>query len=404
MNSNIKNLKTLELNKIVEQFNTCYQQKYNGKVTLKNSQGKAWNFYYRTGQLVWATGGHHPHRRLQRNIQQFCPQIQLPKLELYGNETNLDYWDYCCLKNLSKSQKIKQEAINNIAVNITSEVLFDLAHHINYGVMSVERYPEDIADALIISPQANVLLQQMQELWHSWSEAGLTNISPQLAPIIRQPGTLRQTVSPVVYQNFEKLINGKHTLWDLAVHLKQTVLQITRSLFPYIQKGIIELIEVSDSVLPITKVAKTLTVTTASKGKCNIPMVTCLDDSPQVCKMLEQIITSQGMRFVGLTNPVQAIPFLIQTKPDLILLDLMMPVVNGYEVCSQIRKSSVLANTPIVILTGSSGVFDHVRSKVFGATDFISKPICKDQIIQIVNKYLHTDSSSVHHSDLSFCH
>jgi chemotaxis family two-component system response regulator PixG len=186
-------------------------------------------------------------------------------------------------------------------------------------------------------------------------------------------------------------INGKYTLRDLAVKMKQSVLLVTRSLFPYILQGIIELVEVPDLPLPVTKDKNNSTLTKVKTS--STPLIACVDDSPQVCKMLEEIITSNGLRFVKIQDAVQALPILIQDKPDLIFLDLIMPVANGYEICAQLRRISAFANTPVIILTGNDGLLDRVRAKVVGSTDFITKPVVADKVMGIVRKYLQPTST-----------
>ena len=85
---------------------------------------------------------------------------------------------------------------------------------------------------------------------------------------------------------------------------------------------------------------------------------------------------------------MQALPVLIENKPDLIFLDLIMPVANGYEICSQLRRNSLFVNTPVIILTGSDGFIDRVRAKVVGATDFLSKPVAADKVMAAVHRYV----------------
>jgi chemotaxis family two-component system response regulator PixG len=157
---------------------------------------------------------------------------------------------------------------------------------------------------------------------------------------------------------------------------------------PYILKGIVELIEVADNPLVAS------TNPPLSQAKANPPLIACVDDSPLVCQMLEEIITSYGLRFIKIQDAVQALPTLIQDKPDLIFLDLVMPIASGYEICTQLRRISTFANTPVIILTGSDGLLDRVRAKVVGSTDFISKPIAADRVMSIVRKYLNFPAST----------
>ncbi|BAY11012.1 response regulator [Calothrix sp. NIES-2098] len=382
----------LEFNKILNEFSKCAQIKLNGHLNIKSSQGRKWTFYYRSGQIIWATGGTHTYRRLRRSIVQTSCPIDINNIQLDSQEISKDYWDYQLLESLYKRQVVKQEQVNAIVEKTVAEILFDIAQRVNSEVLSCDRNPGVILEAPISSINPQISFKQMQDSWHNWSKAGLASVSPNLAPVLRKPQELQQQVSSSVYNNFVNLINGKHTLWDLAVKMNQSVLPVTRSLLPYINHGIAELVEVPDLPLPVSKVQNKSTITPAKTS--TIPLIACVDDSPQVCKILEQIITSKGLRFIAIQDPVQALPILMQTKPDLIFLDLIMPVVNGYEVCSQLRRCSFLSQTPVVILTGSDGLFDQVRSKVFGATEFITKPVASEKVMEMVNKHLFAKTAS----------
>jgi chemotaxis family two-component system response regulator PixG len=79
---------------------------------------------------------------------------------------------------------------------------------------------------------------------------------------------------------------------------------------------------------------------------------------------------------------------LIEQKPDLILLDLQLPNVDGYSVCKFLRDSSVFEKTPIIILTAHNTVVDRVRAKQVGATAFLGKPPQSQELLQMVQKYL----------------
>ncbi|MEH2175367.1 response regulator [Nostoc sp.] len=379
-------------NNLVNEFKTCTQLQYNGKLNIKSSKGSQWTFYYRLGRIVWATGGTHPFRRWRRHIAQNCPQIDIDKLQLRGQDLSIDYWDYKLIEVFYKKQKIQREQIQSIAENTIAELLFDLALQGNFASLTCNRNQEVILETPMSFTSAEMSVKHMQDSWKIWSEAGLANFSPDLAPILRRPEQLEQMVSPSVYKNFVNLINGKFTLRDLAMKMKQSVLPLTRSLLPYILKGIIELVEVPDLPLRITEVNNNSTTTQPKKRIA--PLVACVDDSPQVCKMVEDIVTSNGFRFVKIQDAVQALPTLIQDKPDLIFLDLIMPVASGYEICTQLRRISTFSNTPIIILTGSDGLLDRVRAKVVGSTDFLTKPVVTDKVMSIIRKYLPTQSVS----------
>ncbi|KST67465.1 response regulator [Mastigocoleus testarum] len=380
---------------LLDEFKQCTQLQYSGKLNIKSSKEHKWRFYYRLGRIVWATGGTHPFRRWRRYMAQYCPEINVDKIQLSSDDTSEDYWDYRILEILHKKQKINREQISTIVEHTIAELLFDLAQQANFNLVSCERKQDVILEAPMSFTSADMSLKFMQDSWKMWSEGGLANFSPDLAPILRRSEQLKQMVSPSVYKNFVVLMNGKYTLRDLAVKMKQTPLAIARSLLPYVLKGIIELVTVPD--LPLKTIQKNKKTVPNKAKNSGGSLIACVDDSPQVSQMLEQILIPNGLRLVKIQDPLQALPVLIEHKPDLIFLDLVMPVASGYEICAQLRRVSLFAETPVIILTGSDGLFDRVRAKVVGSTDFITKPVVAEKVMSVIRKYLQSQKTANMH-------
>ncbi|NET37356.1 MAG: response regulator, partial [Cyanothece sp. SIO1E1] len=101
-----------------------------------------------------------------------------------------------------------------------------------------------------------------------------------------------------------------------------------------------------------------------------------------------QVVAQAGYRCVNIKDPVQALPILLEQKPGLIFLDLLMPVANGYEVCSQIRRVSAFKDTPVIIVTSIDGIVDRVRARLVGATGFITKPIAAQKVVPVLQQHL----------------
>jgi two-component system, chemotaxis family, response regulator PixG len=380
---------------LINEFMTCTRLQYNGKLDISSVKGEKWSFYYRLGRIVWATGGTHPFRRWRRNMAKYCSQLDFSQMVLRSQDTTIKHWDYLLLETLHKTGKINREQVNDVVDSTITEILFDLAQQIHFGNVecdafgiteNVQRNQETILDAPMSFSSTDVSLRNMRESWHSWTEANLANFSPDSAPILRQPQQLQAILSPTAYNNVVKLINGKYSLRDIAIRMKRDVLSVSCSLLPHILRGMIELMEVPDLPSPIKEYKKI--PTSLQKNNSQLPLIACIDDSPQVCHLLENIVRANGMKFIGIDNPIKSLPTLIEQKPDLIFLDLIMPVANGYEICSQLRRISSFANTPVIILTGSDGLFDRVRAKVVGSTDFMTKPIMPDKVIGMIQKHL----------------
>ncbi|AFZ01194.1 response regulator [Calothrix sp. PCC 6303] len=394
---------------LIDEFMTCTRLQYNGRLNISSVKGQKWSFYYRLGRIVWATGGIHPFRRWRRNIVKYCKDLDFSQMVLRSQDMTVEHWDYLSLERLYKEGKVGREEVNDVVDSTIAEILFDVAQQIHFGNVechifgiseSVQRNEETILDAPMSFSRTDASLRNIGESWHSWVETNLGNFSPDSAPVLRQPQQLQQRVSATAYSNFTKLINGQNSLRDLAVRMKQDVLSVAYSLLPHILRGTVELVEVPDLSLPIEEYTNVSSICSIPrKNDYQLPLIACIDDSPQVCHMLEKIIKGNGMNFIGISDPIKSLPTLIQKKPDLIFLDLIMPVANGYEICTQLRRVTCFNNTPIVILTGSDGLFDRVRAKVVGSTDFMNKPINAEKVIATINRYLHKYSSSIETAD-----
>jgi chemotaxis family two-component system response regulator PixG len=217
------------------------------------------------------------------------------------------------------------------------------------------------------------------QLWQDWQESGLTAYSPNHAPVLRQPDILKQQISSKAFATLSKVVNGQRTLRDVAVLMRQDILRLGRSLLPLIEQQLVQLIEVGDR--------EGTTPTIQAQPEAPKPLIACIDDSPQVCQTMQTIVESAGYRFIGIQDSIRAVPVLLQNKPDLIFLDLVMPVAYGYEICTQIRRVATFRTIPVIILTGNDGVVDRLRAKMVGATDFLTKPVEKDKVISTIHQF-----------------
>lgn len=91
---------------------------------------------------------------------------------------------------------------------------------------------------------------------------------------------------------------------------------------------------------------------------------------------------------ISLLKPAQAMTKLIRTHPMLILMDITMPDINGYELCKILRKSPGLKNVPILMLSSRDGLFDRIQAKIVGANDYMSKPFTSTELVNMVNKHV----------------
>ncbi len=132
-----------------------------------------------------------------------------------------------------------------------------------------------------------------------------------------------------------------------------------------------------------------------SKVASSSPLVIYIDDSPRDSKAMGDILQDAGFRFRSIQESTHALPLLIEHKPQLIFLDLVMPVANGYEICSQVRRVSLFKDIPIVIVTSNNTLADRVHAKMVGASGFLSKPIVRDKVLKTVHRLLSDTASPI---------
>ena len=379
--------------KQVNFFESLKQNRYSGQLQLQGKTGEKWSFYLYLGRLIYATGGVHPVRRWRRNLSLYRPEIatkktntQLDLASITPNDLQLS-WEYYLLNLWLEQGLITKEQSAKIIRSVLSEVLFDVTQAME---VSCELKPNNQLTVRLVLIDAEQIIVDVQKIWQQWQERKIADRSPNTAPIIRQPEELQQRTSPQTYASLAKLLDGKQTLRDLSSALKRDPLTLTTSLLPYIQTGLVELITVVDLPSPVSSPEEA--VQAAKEQPTSTPLIAVLDDSPLMCQTLEKILVPNNYQFLGINDPLRALAIFMSRKPDLIFLDLVMPNVNGYEICQQLRKLAIFRHTPIVILTGNDGIVDRVRAKIVGATDFLSKPVNSEAVLETIQKYIKPDA------------
>jgi twitching motility two-component system response regulator PilG len=116
--------------------------------------------------------------------------------------------------------------------------------------------------------------------------------------------------------------------------------------------------------------------------------IACIDDSPTVLSAIETFLDDKAFKVIRIENPVSALMTIIRNKPDLVLLDVTMPSLDGYELCSLLRRHPAFKHTPIIMVTGNRGFIDRAKAKLVGATGYLTKPFTQPDLLKIIFKHL----------------
>jgi two-component system, chemotaxis family, response regulator PixG len=387
---------------IVSRFQYLSWGEFSGSLQISVEEGQTWEILFYQGQIVWSLDRRNPNRFWQRQIRAHLkdyPQIGLDLL-FQANEhvqpgvftlSSQTCWQYQGLISLLTLAEIRPKEATSVLMGGAQETIFDLLQYAQGQKLTFRSQSEVFVDRPPLLINTEQVLAQSEILWREWHTQKLGNISPNKTPSIAHPVQLYRQTTPIIYQNLVQVITGKRTLREIAAEINEDLLLLTRSLTRYIQTGIIELLDLPDLKSP--QIGSKLLpdppkITVKPPKPAPAKLVTCIDDSTQVCEMMREIVTKAGYRFISIQDATQALPRLLENKPDLIFLDLMMPKVNGYEICGQIKRISSFSQTPVIILTQKDGLLDKVRAKVVGSSEFISKPISQTAIDAVLEKWL----------------
>ena len=116
--------------------------------------------------------------------------------------------------------------------------------------------------------------------------------------------------------------------------------------------------------------------------------IACIDDSPAILKAINAYLNDENLSVIMINDPVKALMQVIRSKPDLILLDVTMPNLDGYELCSLLRKHPSFRRTPVIMVTSHSGFIDRAKAKLVGASGYLTKPFTQPELVKMVFKHL----------------
>lgn len=121
----------------------------------------------------------------------------------------------------------------------------------------------------------------------------------------------------------------------------------------------------------------------------NFSQIVCIDDEPGIIELVSLVLKSEDIQVVGARNGSEGLSLMRENPPDAVLLDIMMPDMDGWEVYKQIRADETLKNLPVIILTARTSSFEEViaRERV-GVNDYLTKPFMPDELRSSLAKIL----------------
>ncbi len=118
------------------------------------------------------------------------------------------------------------------------------------------------------------------------------------------------------------------------------------------------------------------------------PCVLVVDDSPTIRKLVEITLRREGFTVVFAENGITTLAALTRHAPSLIILDIMLPAINGYQICQVIKRHPRCRDIPVIMLSGKDGAFAKVRGRMVGASEYLTKPFTPSELLAAVRRYV----------------
>ncbi|MGK7939234.1 MAG: PleD family two-component system response regulator [Crocosphaera sp.] len=380
-------------------YSILREENYSGCIKIRDPihQWLSWELYCHYNYIYYATSSIGQKERLKclwkYLIPDFSPPTSLFTIGDYENITN--WW---------QSKKLPLSLLHKLISYLTQEALAQILI-IDSPIL------EFLPNRQILSPITHLSCQKIvgkayprSEKWKQFSDQQITPfhrlyLDPDKTYEFYQFWKSNHSFSSEKKPRLSFWLSNlsqKYSLYELAADRGILPLTFLKD-FDYLLKcKIIEILPFDESKNKKNK--QTINHDQKLINSSNSsPLIACIDDSITVHKHIKKTLAVIGYQTLSLTNPTLCLSTLARYNPSLILLDINMPEINGYELCSILKKSSKLRNIPIVMVTGRDGIIDRIRAKQLGVKYYLTKPYNPQELIEVVKNLANVKSSNITH-------
>jgi len=388
-----------------------------------------WSFYIERGKLVYASHSLESFERLERHLRglsrelpalndKLRSQLRLmfddpsPENAKYKVTTEILCIEYLAILWLVNENYLPKPMAGKLVARIIQEVVeaFLCLPNGQFAKIYYEHLLQESYCSLSIDRSLEVVERRLQ----AWYKLGPTISSPYQCPYLVSQTTAEKRMSADTVQRLGRILRG-FNFCQLGALLGKDPLAIAKQLNPLIGDGSILLrdplapfdmlprtyyLAPEEELENIEKLAETLGEETEvgedissisqsfSYESTQLWKVVCIDDSESMLSIINSYLGNEDFQVTLIQDSMRALMKITSIRPDLILLDIGMPNVDGYQLCSLIRKSSSFKDIPIVMVTGNKGLIDRARARLAGATDYLTKPFVQADLLKMMMRHL----------------
>ncbi len=119
--------------------------------------------------------------------------------------------------------------------------------------------------------------------------------------------------------------------------------------------------------------------------------VMVIDDSKTIRRTAEMLLKKSGCEVFTAIDGFDALSKILEHRPAIIFVDIMMPRLDGYQTCALIKNNKMFKNTPVIMLSSKDGLFDRARGRIVGSEQYLTKPFTKDELLGAISNCIEKD-------------
>jgi two-component system, chemotaxis family, response regulator PixG len=389
--------------KLLEQLATSQANGYLRVI----SHDIAWLLYFHEGKLFYASHSLEPIERIEQHFRritqnQLAQQIYKDLREYFisiAADANYGCAEYQSIQWLVEQGHIREQDAGALVKGLTREVL--------QTYLLISQGQTEFTSQVFDCPMwwtGNFLFitKECQSELHTWQALQPAILSPYQRPYLKN--VEHPALTPELKAKLSKILIG-FSFRQLSLLLKQEELAVANNLHRLVVSGIVGLRppqapfhrfngfyapnSTNEGVAAtLAAVAPPPPVAATPESQQQVYKIACVDDSPTILREINRFLDGDSFKVFPIVDSGTALMKIIRIDPDIILLDVGMPTIDGYKLCGMLRKHPAFKKIPIVMVTGNTGILDRAKAKMAGCTDYMTKPFTQSGLIEMVSKYL----------------
>ena len=358
----------------------------------------SWNVYFLQGKVQYITSTVAQQTCLEYLWQQLKLGSKCPDL----NEAETSQYSFLCQSMFNK--QLDEREIQKFLFRLVRE---EFAHVVSIQRANIQFNPAKRITKSLISFNLEKLWAKQEEKIRFWRHTRSYLASPFSRLYLEQKNALQfYKTWKTIYQDpelaplaesqklstFASLFVAKKNLYQIATITNVDAEFLAKHLKSSIEDCLISLLPSTETIsqdlnkqdpTSANSLFEAPNAATPTSEDADSTLIVCIDDSKTVQRQMKMTLEAGGYKVIGILDPTTALKTLSQYQPAVIFMDINMPEINGYDLCSWLKKSQRFKEIPIVMLTGRDGMIDRVRAKLVGATDYLTKPCDPNKLITL---------------------